>query len=256
MIQISNRRICQVTWAASLLLALSGRGRAQEPTPPAPERTIKVFQLANARAGQLVEVLESVVQEGRLAVDERTNSILLSGDAETARIAEALIEKLDSQETKREASPAQADRPRSLQVRLIWLVSGLQDERAPPAKDLEPVLKELSALGIEGLRVVSNALVNIRSDEFSLQGTPMVGRPVRLEAQGNCEWTANEPQPTVRLVIRVQGTTPDSQRPAPRQSDLVSLSTTIDAPFGQFVVLGAAPMGEMTSVFVLQIVPK
>lgn len=251
MTEVSKRHVIRrLTLAVGLLLALSGRGRAQEATPPEPPRTIQMFRLANARAAQMVEVLESVVKEGRLAVDERTNSILLMADPETTRIVSALVEKLDSQETK--APPAQADRPRSLQVRLIWLVTGLQDERAPPAKDLEPVLKELSALGIEGLRVVSNALVNIRSNEFQLQGTPQLQGPVRLAASGTFRWTANEPQPTARVSIQVQSVRPDPQRSA----DLVSLSTTIDAPFGQFVVLGAAPMGEMTSVFVLQIVPK
>ena len=249
---------------ASLLLLTFGlcsahvsRGSAQAPTPP-PQRTLKVFQLANAQARDLAVVLQGVLGDSPLAVDERTNSIIVSGENERLNIAEALIERLDSVTNPAALPTARPDHP-PVQVRVLWLVSGLKGDRAAPAKDLEPVVGALAKLGIEDLRVVANSLVNVSGKEFALLGTPLLDAPTRFEVTGTLEWAPpmHHPKLTLDLEVRVdRGASPGAKDAQLAPHKLVSLSSTIDAPYGQFVVLGASPIDEMTSVFVLQVVQQ
>lgn len=249
---------------ASLLLLAFGLGSAhvshgwaQTPTPP-PQPALKVFQLANARAQELAQVLQGVLGKGRFAVDERTNSLILSSDNESLGVAEALIERLDSVANPAALPTARPDHP-PVQVRVLWLVSGLKGDRAAPAKDLEPVVGALAKLGIEDLRVVANSLVNVSGTTFTLLGTPVLAAPTRFEVAGELVWQPHLQYPRLTLDLSVR-----EDRPAPKDANnaqaaphsLVSLSSTIDAPYGQFVVLGASPIDEMTSVFVLQVVQQ
>lgn len=234
------------------------RGWAQTPEPPPPQPTLKVFQLANAQAQELALVLRGLLADSRLAVDERTNSIIISGETERLNIAEALIERLDAVANPPALPATQLDR-QAVQVRVLWLVSGLQGERAAPAKDLEPVIGALAQLGIEDLRVVANSLVNVSGKDFTLLGTPVLDAPTRFEVTGTLDWAPPMQHPKLALDLDVRedpGVSPGAKDAQAAPRNLVSLSSTIDAPFGQFVVLGAAPIGHLTSVFVVQVVQR
>jgi hypothetical protein len=233
-------------------------GLAQTPAPPAPQPTLKVFQLANAQAQELALVLRGILADSRLAVDERTNSIIISGEDERLNMASALIERLDSVANPPALPATQLDR-QAVQVRVVWLVSGLQGERAAPAKDLEPVVGALAQLGIEDLRVVANSLVNVSGKDFTLLGTPVLDAPTRFEVTGTLDWAPPMQHPKLALDLDVREDRDGSPHAKDAQAaprSLVSLASTIDAPFGQFVVLGAAPIGRLTSVFVVQVVQR
>jgi hypothetical protein len=144
-------------------------------------------------------------------------------------------------------------------VRLLWLVSGLKVERGTaPGKDLAPVVEELAHLGIADLRVVANAFVSVRGSQFTLQGTPELEGPVRLDMSGKLNWEAAD-RPVLGVELRVRGAengSIDAKAATGSSPNVLSLSSAIDAPYGQFVVLGAAPIGNLNSVFVLQVTPK
>jgi hypothetical protein len=271
MTRFETRRIVSRALTAALVLTASlatlpARGQAPEAAKK-PETEMRIFRLAHADAQDTAIVLEQFVNEGRLAVDQRTNSVLVSASPDVLSVVEAVIRNLDDRPTQEK--PAQlAARP--VQVRLVWLVSGLKEQRSAPGKDLEPVVAELVQLGIADPRVVANALINVHGGDFTLLGTPRLAPdwPVRLELAGRLEWgQADHPALRVDLAVRADQGGPsgakDAQGP-PR--NLLNLASTIDAPYGQFVVLGAAPLaelasvsaplGELTSVFVLQVVPK
>ncbi|MDA7977583.1 MAG: hypothetical protein MPJ50_02295 [Pirellulales bacterium] len=61
------------------------------------ERRLKVFALVNANCRQVVEIMERLLDVDRmsLAVDQRTNSILVRGSSENVQVVEALISHLD-----------------------------------------------------------------------------------------------------------------------------------------------------------------
>jgi hypothetical protein len=252
--------VASVSIAVGLLLAATDIARAQAPAPSRPEPSIKVFTLVNAKAHDMATVLVSVIKDGRVAVDERTNAIILSGDAEALRIAEALIMRLDAEAASKQDPPqGRPGVPSPVLVRLIWMVSGLEEQRSAPAKDLKPIVSELAKLGIDNLQVVANALVNVRGNEFTLLGTPELEEPVRLEVTGILDWNSTDPHPLLNIDLDVRddrGGPLGAKDANSSPRNLVRLSSAIDAPYGQFVVLGAAPLGKLTSVFVLQVVPK
>ena len=61
---------------------------------------------------------------------------------------------------------------------------------------------------------------------------------------------AQQPEVTTDVTI---GSGPS--RSVERLKTLASIQTTIDAPIGHFVVLGVTPIGERTSVLVVQLQP-
>ncbi|HZN35690.1 MAG TPA: secretin N-terminal domain-containing protein, partial [Pirellulaceae bacterium] len=86
------------TWLV-LTASVAPRAAGEKPKAAAaagPEEELKIVQLKNASAPALATVLASVFQrEFRIAVDERTNSLLLRGSPERLVIAVALIARLD-----------------------------------------------------------------------------------------------------------------------------------------------------------------
>lgn len=76
-------------------VAEPAKAAAAEAARPGAE--LKVFTLAHARAGDVLQVLQNVFQRQgiRLAADERTNSIIAQGAADQLDIARALIQRLD-----------------------------------------------------------------------------------------------------------------------------------------------------------------
>ena len=252
-------RVLAGSWAATVLLLAVGQAAAQQSTPlpaAAPRPLLKVFNLANSRAAPMAEVLGEVVPDARIAIDQRTNSLIISGDEEALRIAESLAMKLDAT-APQESQPEQRSTPRkSVNIRLLWLATGLKEPAGPMPKDLEPVISELSKAGVNDLQLVANTMLTTRGESFNLLSTPSLETPVTLALEGTLKWSAEDSMPllTVQLVVQrmVDRLKPSGEAPGA----LINLSSTIDAPFGQFIVLGAAPIGKMESVFVLQVTPK
>jgi hypothetical protein len=221
-----------------------------------PERTreIRVYRLKNALVTETSKVLQTLLQGVSFAMDQRTNSLLASGDPAQMQVTEQLIQQLDSVT----AGPGAESR----RIRFVWLVSIPTLSPAPP--DLQDVLEELQVIGVRDLRLAAQHIVETTAgDQFQTQSTPAAFDSCRLKIEGKLEQTRTQP-PRLEVALTATGlvpkTDPDapSAPPAPRPSmpqppeNLATLRTTIVAPPGHKVVLGVTPIGPCTSVFVIQ----
>jgi hypothetical protein len=222
------------------------------------ERELRVFHLKYAEAEETAAVLSRIFgkDDARIAVDRRTNSILVEASPDTLRRIEAILSTLDAAADK----DAKKDAPgATLRVRVVWLASELPpEEGAKPADDLKEVVAELSKIGVDGLRQLGQAIVNTTPDgKFQVRCSPLLaGRPADLELQGTIKLRQETPILSVQLSASQTDLAPLAESGPPGRANtrrLVDLGTTIAAPLGHYVVLGVTPVEKMTSVFIVQV---
>ncbi len=223
---------------------------------------VRVFTLQHiATAGTQETLARMLGDRVRIAVDEVGNRVIAHGNAEQLDVVEALLMKLDESPAEQaEAPPAAA--PQDFQVRVVWLVAGLnQPEAAAPPPDLENVVKELEKMGVTGLETGAQVFVKtIEGEQFSVRGMAAIDGPCNLQVSGTCR------RPTAKSVhpaLKPPRSAPPQKQPLLLQisiqarteqgDDLANLETTITAPEEHSVVLGVSPVGSLTSVFVVQI---
>lgn len=248
----SNRVSWRTWWSAALLttglaLSLPNGVHAQE----APPRELKIFHLkfieARNAGGTISQVLEGN-QNMRLAVDGRTNSLIVSATAEQQRQIEALLMELDKRSEN--TAEAQAGLP-PVTVRVIWLGSKVQGGPVPPG--LEPVVEELGALGISDLSLMGQMMINVgdASQAFSIECRPQVGdASYRLQFQGELAST-KEGMPM--MGVRINGGQVANEEVI---GEIANISSTVEAPLNQFIVLGSTSADGWDSVFVMQLTPR
>jgi hypothetical protein len=236
---------------------------------PQQAREIKIFQLRHTLASDVSNALGAIGGGSiRIAVDAVGNRVIAQGDAATLDTVEALLIRLDEPpkvEEKAPAPPAEED----VQVRLVWLVAGLKDSPlADPPADLKNVVEELEKMGVVGLKTAAQVFVkSVPGKPFTVRGSAMLNDPCSLEVSGTFArgrspsgvaagvfgggvgGEAAEAAPSAVLEISVKAIPS-----APYQGkSLADLQTSITAPEGHSVVLGVSPVGELTSVFVVQL---
>lgn len=160
-------------------------------SPLPPDAVIKVFSLVYLKPDEAGQVVRTIMGgEGlRIAIDERTNSLLIAGEDKQASIAEALLQKLDQPGADQKGKSAE-----TLQLRLVWIVDGLPDSEG---KNVEPpyvspqVLDGLVDLGFENPRVMCQQVCMLtlnkgnRGGQFQFQLPVLVqGNPWQFEGQG------------------------------------------------------------------------
>ena len=130
----------------------------------------------------------------------------------------------------------------------------------PPA-DLKDVVDELAKISVTDLKLAAQTVVQSSGREFRIEATPRLDNPCELTVTGEALDEA-APQPRMRLSLEALEyeewhlrTGRDASRRM-QTRDLCTLETTVSAPPGHAVVLGVTPTQEMTSVFVLQILPE
>ncbi len=225
----------------------------------APECEYKTFKLVNAQARDLAEVISTFLgPDDKIAVDERTNSILVEAPQGTLLFIDAILTKLDEtadRNLKKYGPEA------TFRVRVVWLASGLsRDDAADPSADLKDVLDLLRLMGVKDLRQVGQVIVNSTPDgRFQIRCSPILNqRSSDLEISG--EFDQQQETPTLKIElsasqVEVPPATTDGwdRRRGPERKTLVDLQTVIAAPLEHYVVLGVAPVEKMTSVFIVQV---
>jgi hypothetical protein len=225
------------------------------------QEQIKVFHLVNAEATLLAKTVAEVLNTDRLkiAVDPRTNSIVASGDPHALEVLEAILLRLDE-----DKGPT-----KSARVRIVWLASGLSaDAGTEPAEDLKPVVADLAAVGVTGLRQVGQAVVNTLPDvPFQMRCLPMYEKgPAEMQLEGTFQDQGGRPMMDIQVSARQIVAVPDPRVCEPvagdkdarvgvriNRQELVELHTQIEAPYGQYVVVGVTPVEKANSVFVVQV---
>lgn len=218
--------------------------RAQEQIP-LEGAEIKVFTLRRAKASEAGDTIAALLGSGRVrvALDERTNALIVAGNAEALSMIEALLMRLDEQaaHTVEEGEGAHAQMnatdSRAMFVRIFWLSDKLpagvgQD----PAKYLPAsVLKALDEVGLDAPRIVTqvvNSAIVVDSDgqgpRFRTATTVQSGGvATNMICTGTPRLTADD-RIVLQLSVQLEG-------PNPCQVD-----GFLTMPMGHYAVLGTA----------------
>lgn len=221
---------------------------AMDVGPAKLEPAVRVFQLEHTRADNNLHQALLLIT-GRVTVDPQRNVVTVSGEERTLEAAARLIQSLDTPPSRRTASE-------SMQVRVVWLASGLTRKEGPKLpEDMKGVVAELAKMGIEEPRLITQASVTALPDtEFRVEGLAgLDSPPYRLSVSGRLfGGTVGEP----KLHISINATQAIQNAPPGVATPVGRVDTEIEAPLGHAVVLGMTPTATSTSVFVVQILPK
>jgi hypothetical protein len=151
-LEAARANLSQQMSSRQMMEMLHGR---QEAVPRVNQGTFKVFALRYSKAREAAGVLSEVLsgQPMRLAVDDRTNSLVLFADEDTSKVAEALMQKLDQS-----IGDSKTQQPgKTLQLRIVWLVDGLPDGQGNAVDDFvsSDVRLALEKLGFVDPKVVA-----------------------------------------------------------------------------------------------------
>jgi hypothetical protein len=173
---------------------MAAHQQAQRKTPPPKDAEFKVFALRHSRAPEigrvLSEILDGAVQ--RMAIDERTNSLLVLADKNTTAIVEALVTKLD--ESADGTIKEKAQFSETLQVRIVWLLDIDEGMEATDKLVSPQVVEALGELGFEHPKVVCQQVTTLtlgeenRRGQFHFQVPVLIqSQPWQFEGQGQIE---------------------------------------------------------------------
>jgi hypothetical protein len=169
--------------------------------------------------------------------------VIAKADRPTLETAAELLARLEV--VRGEAAPAE------MQVRVVWLVSGLAREDTPkPPEDLKEVVAELAKVGFNDPRLAAQAVIRTTAGaQFQSSGTAKLNFPCRLRIEGT---VLASPGERTGLQISLEAT----EETAKGSTPVCRLETHITAPPGHAVVLGVTPTYTMTSAFVVQLLPQ
>jgi hypothetical protein len=223
---------------------------APPPRDSARIEQIKVFTLMNTEPVSAAKVLATLLPKStRVAIDERTRSLVVSGPRESMEIAAAVLERLDVGAKVERRKPSA-----NYEVRVLWLAN--VDKGSSPADDLKDVVAELSRLGVKDPRQVGQMVIRTGpGGSFDLSSVPeFAGYPAHLSASGRL-LEESEGGLVMQVAIRATAGSPQ-QMPGSPQQRLYEISTRIVLPQKQYVVLAIAPVKEVTSAFVVQVTSR
>lgn len=240
----TKRLVLPALLAIAGLIASVAPAAAQQ---PASDAQLTVYNLKFISAPEASNLLADVfpIEEIRIAIDTRTNSLVVKATPEQQRELEALLQSLD----RDDANPSKPGL-QPVQVRVFWLMSG-SGGSAPPNM-LEPVIAELSELGINDLKLAGRMSINVgRSGRpFTVSSRPVVGDQNFVFSFEGVIADGPDGGPMMEARIKCQQPELEGERP------FASLDTNIDAPLNQFIVLGTTVAAGADSVFVVQLVPR
>jgi hypothetical protein len=143
--------------------------------------TTKIYSLRNSQASAMARVLSEILDRKniRMAVDERTNSLIVLGEQDTNNMVEALLLRLD----EAAAGSTKQRSGETLQLRIVWLLDGMGEGKHPDQIAMNPdVIKALHGLGFEDPRVVCQQVTTLTLNEDG-RGEFNFTVPVLIKAQ-------------------------------------------------------------------------
>jgi tetratricopeptide (TPR) repeat protein len=216
-------------------------GRSATPAlPPIDEGVIKVFRLRHADVVKTAEMVQSLFGVGqlRIAVDDRTNSLVAFGQAEPLKVVEAILMNLDQKSAESHAASEPKDQsaeaaPRSVMVRVFWLADS--PNAGPPAIDYLPesVIAGVQKLGLKDAQLVAQSANTLnaearRESKFSTFVPAQMGeQQVELQGSGSARWLDGD-RIGLELNLQVMG---DAQS---------QVGGSLAMPLNHYMVLGAS----------------
>jgi hypothetical protein len=167
-----------------LATEMAGRQRPQEREALPADATTKIYSLRNSQASAMARVLDNVLggKNLRMAVDERTNSLVVVAEQDTNQVVEALLLRLDQSVT---GSAKSSQAGETLQLRIIWLLDDLPNEGKTPGEiSMNPqVVEALHDLGFADPRVVCQQVTTLTLNEDGRRGGFTFTVPVLIKSQ-------------------------------------------------------------------------
>jgi hypothetical protein len=215
----------------------------RRPTLPSLENgTLKIYKLSFAPARDAAQTIDSLfgAQTLRLAVDERSNTLIVYSKPDSVTALDALMTRLDEQAAAAagpdKAKQGTAATPRSLLLRVFWLADGLPEGTGQKPDEFLPesVLKAATKLGLVAPRLVTqtvNSLALGREDtvDFSTNVPAVLfEQPVGLNCQGRIK-LASDDRVRLEMGVHVGGPTINCE-----------LNGSLATPLGHYMVLGTA----------------
>lgn len=201
------------------------------------------FRLKYLSATKAADVIRQVMGSAapRMAADEQSNGLVVSGTESQLELVRKLIEEIDSQ------SPSDAEnhapKTETLQLRIVWVVDDQSSEMASTIDGLsEEVIDGLAELGIKSPMIVCQPATSLvigddgQAESFRTEVPARLADSwVRLRADGKLYRTIDE-----RYVVRFQmeaAQTPEGIGSGPNRR-VNSFQGSIVTSLGHFTVLG------------------
>jgi hypothetical protein len=210
---------------------------------------LKTFSLESTEPDDSVQSALQVIfnggRPGNFSLDRQRKMVIVYADDPTLKTVEDLLRRMDERRVPRPEM--------DLQLRVLWLVSGTPpgdpQPTPPPPDDVKEVLPGLAKLGVTRPWLNAQMLVNVQPNvQFQVKGVPsLLGSQFSVTGSMSLE----KQTPSVNVTLRATRGQVDGNQP-----DIANLQTEITAPVGHMVVLGVTPTDAMTSVFVLQVLPR
>jgi hypothetical protein len=213
----------------------------RRPLPPLENGQLKVYALGAVPARAASQTIESLfgAQVLRIAVDERSNSLIVYGKSDTLAAVDVLLTRLGEQAVPAagaEKAKQSAAAPRSLLLRVFWLADGLPEGVGQTPTDFLPesVIQAATKLGLVAPRLVTqtvNSLALGREDgvDFSTNVPAILfEQPVGLTCEGRIKLVSDD---RVRLEMGVHVSGPAIN---------CDLNGSLATPLGHYMVLGTA----------------
>lgn len=219
---------------------------------PRPDRKLQIIRLARPITQSIQEAVQLELSEGaKIAIDEASNSLVVSASESDIKAVNDVLQGLGL------FKPLPSDLP-SMKLRLVWLTAPRtksksatsRPEGAQTPDDLKPVIDELAAIGIRDLSLQAQMTVAIEDSEFKLTAVPNVTigdeqHVSGLDVEGKLLTADGEAVPRVSLSISIQITG--------RVAASSQLETTVRAPLNHPIALANAPVGDLDSVLIIEL---
>jgi hypothetical protein len=216
---------------------------AKESQPqPAEQTNVVVFTLRYSDVETMARVLDKSLggkDEVHIAIDKQKNALIIRGTEDQLNTAKAILKRLDA------PSPSEIYRSLAVNVRIFWLVEGDQNAAAPP-EGLKDVVEELHRQGLKNIGQAAQTMVRSQYEGvFQISCSPLVDKkPITLAASGKILADS-------KLQVRISATeTTGMDKPGEKLAN-VDVNTVYKT--NDYIVLAVAPIGKITSVFVIQI---
>jgi hypothetical protein len=198
----------------------------------------QIFPLRHAKAAEAAGTLESLFgSQVRVAVDERSNNLVVSGKEKSLEAVRSLLQGLDEPAVaSNDGSAITASPARTVLLRVFWLADGLPGEEGQDPGDFLPpaVIDATTRLGLNSPRLVSQTVNSLAiGDQPEVQFATQVpavllGQHATLQCAGSMRPISDD-RTGLNMDIHVSGPAINCE-----------LKGSLATPLGHYMVLGTA----------------
>lgn len=237
--------VASLCWPAPLAAQSAGNAPMEGANAP----VIRVIPLKYADCSDVHGVIASLMRDVRVAVDPRTNSILVGGPKAAIDEVERFVTELDhpkEESSKPEPAPVEKQRFR---VTLYFVAGDFEPKDrdkmgAPIPNAVKPAAKVLEDAGLTNLSLITTMMASVQETaQFEVEGSwPTDSSVYRVYTKGSLFGSPNSSAVSLDLnseLFRTEIRKPGNNNPS--NEGVFKFSSTILANPGEYVVVGSSP---------------